>query len=96
MASIETISKAKLYSMGLQRFFNAKPSLDIQQDHVRVFFPDNELTKAQNQFSAIMTAEPSDVRIDMGNALMPGLIKKYGMYLVGFLIGGVLLGRQMG
>jgi len=96
MAMIEDIGRAKLYQIALQRAFNARPSLDIQPDYVRVHYTGNDLIQAQNEFKKLLTKPAGAVRVEIAPALMPGLIKKYGIFLIAFLIGGVLLGRQIG
>lgn len=95
MAQIEDIAKAKLYSYALQKTFGARPDLDIHNNYVRIYYKGQNLLIAQKQFENMISKKPGNIRVDMTNVLMNPLIKKYGIYLILFLIGGMILGKQI-
>lgn len=90
MAAIETIARAGLYKRGLHKLLKSEPELDIQVDHVRIYWPSDRLKPAQNEFSYLM--EPTDIRIDLMPVIKPYLVKKYGFLVITLFIAGVLAG----
>lgn len=90
MAAIETIARAGLYKGGLRKLLKSEPELDIQVDHVRIYWPPDSLQAAQNEFTSLM--EPTDIRIDLMPVMTPYLIKKYGFVVITLFVAGVLAG----
>ncbi len=93
MADLITIGKAKLTAKGLERLLGVKPSLDIQEDHVRVYYVGSDLVRAQKRFKDITTKGPSDVRVSFLPVITPALIKQYAPWLVGGVVAAFVLGK---
>lgn len=94
MADIRDIAKAKLTAMALGKWLGVDPELDIQQDHVRIYWPVEKLAIAQDGFSSAMQQKDKNIRVDLVPVLMPVLTKKYGIYAAGALLSAFLLGRN--
>lgn len=95
MADPETILKAKGAALGMKQFFGIEPTLDIQRDYVRVYYPPDRLITAQRVFENKMEADPGKLRVDMKSVINPYVIKKYGPYILGLFAFGLLIGRQI-
>jgi hypothetical protein len=94
MADIRTIAKAKVTALALGKWLGIDPELDIQQDHVRLFWYPKDLKTVQNSFYNSMQEKDKKLRVDIMPVLMPALIKKYGIYGFGALVSAFLLGRN--
>lgn len=94
MADLPTIAKAKMTSLALGRWLGIAPELDIQQDHVRLFWYSDQLKTVQDNFYNSMQEKDKKLRVDIMPVLMPALIKKYGLYGFGALVSAFLLGRN--
>ena len=91
-ADIVDIAQAGIIKAGIAKIFNAEPKLDIQDDHVRIFFDGEELTKAQNTILNLSKKKPGGIRVDFAPVLKPYVIKKYlpiaaGLFALGWLLG---------
>lgn len=81
MASIELISKAKLYGRGLKAVFGIEPEYDIQEKTVSVFYTPDNLKKVQERFEA-MTKKQSNIKVQWLPIITPHIIKNYAPYLI--------------
>lgn len=94
-ANLETIGKAKLYAMALNRFLGVMPSLDIQDKYVRVFYPPDKLARAQAGFKVAMEQPPGKVRGDIAPIVTPYFVKKYAPAIAGSLVLGFIAGKAL-
>lgn len=77
-ADIETIAKAKTYQLAMKRFFNVEPSLDIREDHVRLFYKKEDLHTAQKSYAnMIAQGGESDIKIDYLPVILNPTVKRY-------------------
>ena len=81
-------------ALALGRWLGVAPELDIQPDHVRLFWYPEQLKIVQGNFYNSMQEKDKKLRVDIMPALMPALIKKYGRYGFGALVSAFLLGRN--
>lgn len=91
-ADILDIAEAKLHAVGIGKFFDVDPDLDIQDDYVRIFYTPEKAKHASNRFNDMMTSTPGPIRYDLGNVVTPYALKKYGLPIgiglfVAFLVG---------
>lgn len=94
MASVQAIAKAKLYQAGLSRLIGHKPELDIQKDHVRVYYAPDKLKAAQSAYKRLVEAPPGEVRVDIKSVIQPYYVKKLVPLLAGSIFAGFLLGGK--
>lgn len=94
MADIATITQAKLTQEAFARVLGVKPSLDIREDHVRVYYPPDRLKQAQNAFKLMMEKPPGKLRTDIGPVITPYFVKKGLPFLMGISAGAYFLGKS--
>lgn len=82
-ADIETIAKAKTYSVAMHRFFGVKPTMDIRDRYVRLFYTGDALKEAQQAYyTMLLPGEESDVKIDYLPIVLNPTAKRYKIPLL--------------
>lgn len=94
MADLQTIATAKATQAAFKRVLGVKPSLDIQADHVRIYYPADRLKEAQAAFSNMMEKPPGKIRTELAPVVTPYYIKKGAPIAIGLGLTGFFLGRQ--
>lgn len=94
MADIATITQAKLTQRAFKSVLGVEPSLDIREDHVRVYYPPDRLKHAQEAFKVMMEKPPGKLRTDIGPVITPYFVKKGLPFLLGIGATGFMLGRS--
>jgi len=93
MADIETIGKSKLIQAGLQKLLGIKPTLDIRDKYVRVFYPPDKLKMAQDNFKKVVEKEPGKIRVEIAPIVTPYYVKKFLPHSLTLLGTGYLVGK---
>jgi hypothetical protein len=88
-----TIVKARLTGTMLQRFFGVKPSYDIQEKYVRIYWKPEDLPTARNTFYNLVESGDDSIRVDFLPIVRPYVMRKYGIYIIGAAAALFLLGR---
>lgn len=91
-ADLLDIAEAKLHAVGIGKFFDVDPDLDIQDDYIRIYYTPEKARIASNRFNTMMSSKPGPIRYDLSNAITPYALRQYGLpigvaLLVAFLIG---------
>lgn len=94
MADIKTIATAKITQRAFKAILGIEPSLDVREDHVRIYYPPDRLRAAQEAFKIMMEKPPGKIRTDIAPIITPYFLKKGIPFLLGIGATGYLLGRQ--
>lgn len=87
-------AKAQAFSLAIQLFTGQPPILDRQENFTEISFTPEQVQKIQSLLKQWHDAEPGEIRVNVKPVLLPFYLKKYGIYLAGIALGGILLGRM--
>ncbi len=93
-ADILDIAEAKLHAVGIGKFFDVEPDLDIQDKYVRIFYTPEKARLASNRFNELMTSKPGPIRYDLSNVITPYALRQYGLPIGIALFVAFLIGRS--
>jgi len=80
---IETVARAKTYSVAMNRFFGVTPIMDVQEKYVRLFYKGDDLKKAQIAYAKMIEpGSESDIKIDYMPIFMNPTLKRYKVPLL--------------
>ena len=88
-ADVIDIARAKIMQRGLERLFDAEPTMKIYNDKIRLFWEGENLRIAQDKM--VSPKKEDAVKIELGPVLRPYLIKKYGLTVLGLIALGYVL-----
>ena len=94
MANIISSARALAIRKGIRKLTGAEPEMDLQEDHVRIYFAPDELRVAQAWFKKNMNKDPGPIRMEVGPVVTPYFLKRYLPYALGALAFAWYLGKQ--
>ncbi len=93
-ADIISSARALALRKGIRKLTGAEPEIDLQADHVRIYFAPDELRVAQAWFKKNMNKEPGKIRMEVGPVVTPYFIKRLVPYAIGALALAYYLGKE--
>lgn len=94
MANIETITKAKIYQLSLEKILGVKPEIVIGDQNIRIYYTPEKLITVQKNIEKMIETK-SNIQVDFIPMFLPILIKKFSVPLLSIFAGGIILGKKL-
>jgi hypothetical protein len=92
---VTDFSKSQMYGEALRKIVGVTPSYKKEGGKTVVYYPEDKIPAARKSFNALMESPDGNVKVDFMPVITPYALKTYGVYALGLVALGFLVGKKM-
>jgi len=93
MATLSTIGQAEGYAAALQALTGIAPAVDYQDTYTRIYYDPAGQVAARAWVESQLNGPPGPVRVDLLPVVLPSVLKRIALPLLGIVAVSYLLGK---